>query len=297
MRRLLLLLVLAWAPAAQAQPVVGIGDQQPQMFTSPLFQALDVPISRLIVSYDAVLLGTFEVAYVDAWVSEAAKAGVEPLIAFNHSRGCYDGQGISRRALCRTPTMRRYRRAVRAFRARYPQLRAFQPWNEVNHHSQPTARRPRLAARMYDYLRGSCDGCTVVAADVLDSANMVAYLRAFRRHTRYRPRLWGLHNYGDVGNRRRRNTRTVLRTVPGRLWLTETGGLVKFADKRPYDPRRAARDTAFLFRLMRMSPRIERVYLYQWTAPRRGARFDAALTHRDGSARPAYRVVLKHLAR
>ena len=55
--------------------------------------------------------------------------------------------------------MRRYRAAVRAFRERYPQLRRFQPWNEVNHVSQPTYKKPYLAVRYYDVLRKEA-GCT-----------------------------------------------------------------------------------------------------------------------------------------
>jgi hypothetical protein len=291
-----LLAVLAVAPAARAEPVVGIGDQSYTMFQSPLFAALDVPISRLVVSYDAVLEDTFEVPYVDAWLSEAAKRGVEPLIAFNYARGCYDGR-VSRARRCRAPDLRRYRAAVRAFRARYPHVRRYQPWNEANHRSQPTYRRPRLAARMFDFLRRDCPRCTVTGADLLDQRDMVAYARAFARHARHRVRIWGLHNYTDVGHRERSRTRRLLRAVRGRLWLTETGGIVKFADKHRYDPQRARRGLAFLFELIRMSPRIDRVYLYQWTGVPRRARFDAGLTHPDGTARPGYRVVLRHLRR
>ena len=292
----LLLLAAAAAPPAQARAVVGIADQSYEMFTDPLFAPLDVPISRLLVSYDAVLEDTFEVGYIDAWLFEAQRHGVEPLVGFNHARGCYDGE-VSRARHCRAPTMRRYRKAVAAFRARYPHVVRFQPWNEVNHRAQPTYERPRLAARMFDHLRTTCAGCTVVAADLLDSSNMLDYVRAFKRHAIHRPRLWGLHNYIDVNRRESVRTRRLLRAVKGRVWLTETGGVVKFADKTPYDLARARRATAFLFRLAARLPRIDRVYIYQWTGQRRNVRFDAGLTHPDGSARPAYRVVLRHLGR
>jgi hypothetical protein len=39
--------------------------------------------------------------------------------------------------------------------------------------------------------------CRIVGADVLDISGMTAWARAFERHARERPRIWGLHNYID----------------------------------------------------------------------------------------------------
>jgi hypothetical protein len=47
-----------------------------------------------------------------------------------------------------------------------------------------------------------------------------------------------------------------------------------------------------LFRLVRISPRIRRVYLYSWSG---GGRFDASLMDPHGKPRPAYRVVADEL--
>ena len=66
----------------------------------------------------------------------------------------------------------------------------------------------------------------------------------------------------------------MLKAVRGQVWFTETGGIVHFPH-RPFSPRRAAKATKFMFRLARMSRRINRVYIYQWTGPPRSARFDA----------------------
>jgi hypothetical protein len=285
----------ALGPPAGAAKVVGISEQHPEMFASPLFQTLDLPIARLIVAYDAVVRHTREVAAVDAWVRAAQADGVEPLISFNHTAGCYTARGrVPHLRKCRLPTVAAYRRAFVAFRHRYPGLKVYSPWNEANHRSQPTGRNPRAAARFYNVVRTNCRGCTIVAADVLDQAGMAKWLRTFRHYARGNPRIWGLHNYIDANNHTTSGTRAMLRAVRGQVWLTETGGIVKFLH-RPFSPGRAARATEFTFHLANLSSRITRIYIYQWTGARRGDRFDAGLTSPLGQPRPAYFVLKRHV--
>jgi len=282
---------------ARAAKLVGISEQHPDMFASPLFRSLDLPIARLIVAYDAVVKRTREVAAVDPWIKAADAAGVQPLISFNHSAGCYTARGrVPRLRRCRLPSLRAYRRAFVAFRHRYPRITVYSPWNEANHRSQPTSRDPRAAARFYNVVRAGCRGCQIVAADVLDQAGMVGWLRRFRHYARGNPRIWGLHNYIDANNHTTTGTRSMLRAVRGQVWLTETGGIVKFPH-RPFSPSRAARATEFTFRLANLSTRITRIYLYQWTAARRSDRFDAGLTSPQGLPRPAYFVLKRHVHR
>jgi hypothetical protein len=52
-----------------------------------------------------------------------------------------------------------------------------------------------------------------------------------------------------------------------------------------------------MFRFGRRSSRITRVYAYQWQAGCRRERWDSAWFRSDGSARPAYRVIVRELAR
>ena len=112
------------------------------------------------------------------------------------------------------------------------------------------------------------------------------------------PAAVGLHNYSDVNRKRSKGTRGVLRTVPGTVWLTETGGLVVFAPNFPYSLSRAAARTKYMFsladRYSRRRPglrsRIARIYPYAWTGVARTGGFDAGLTNPDGSLRPAYSV-------
>jgi hypothetical protein len=277
---------LVAAPAATARYAVGIGDQSPRTFGQPLFRDLGIRHARLNVPWDA-LKQPLDGPLVDSWLANARATGVKPLITFTHSR-------VHPRAL---PSVRRYRSIFRAFRARYPWVRQYSPWNEVNHSSQPTFHKPKWAARYYNVARSLCKRCTIVAADVLDQPGMQAYLRGFLRHARGKPRLWGLHNYKDTNRFRTKGTKALLRTVKGQVWLTETGGIVRFADSLRYSESRAKRATRFMFRLAGSNRRIKRLYIYSWFGEPRGARFDAGLVGPDGRPRPSYYVVKQKLRR
>lgn len=248
-----------------------------------------------------------QAAEVDAFMAAARAHGQDVLVTFTARRGCFDGTRYSRAPACRAPGARAYRAAVRRFDDRYPWVRTYAAWNEVNHVSQPTFTRPRLAVRYYRVLRRErrARGFRVLAADVLDTANLHRYLRAFLRRAPGRPRLWGLHNYQDVNDRRSLDTRRMLRTVPGRVWLTETNGIVKFGSTPEfrYSEARAARRTRWLLRLAdrysrrrgARTARIARLFVYQWFGAAPGARFDAGLVDPDGTPRRAYFVLARHL--
>jgi hypothetical protein len=279
-----LAMLLALPSTSSARFGIGIGDQHPQSFTQPLFQQLHFRYARLIVPWDA-LRRPDEVAHVDAWLSAAQASRIRPLVSFEHSR-------VNPRKL---PSTSQYKREFKAFRKRYPFVRDYSPWNEINHQSQPTFRKPKAAAKFYNVVRSACRGCTIVAADVLDQAGLEKYLRTFKHYAHGSPRLWGLHNYSDTNRFRSRGTKALLRTVRGSIWLTETGGIVRFADALPYSQQRAARATKYMFKLARSSSRIKRLYIYSWLGEERGARFDAGLVNPDGSARSAYNVVKRQI--
>ena len=140
----------------------------------------------------------------------------------------------------------------------------------------------------------------VVAADVLDSSNVASYLRSFLRSAKGSPRLWGVHNYEDVNRKRSTGTRAVLRTVPGEVWMTETGGILQFAPSFPRSESRAASRASYMFSLAsKYSKRrsgsrskITQLYYYQYTGADRSARFDAGLVNPDGTPRQAYSTFL-----
>ena len=277
--------------AAHARVVVGVGDQKPAMFWDKRFHSLGMTDARRVVAWDALEFG-WQRHEVDAWMNAAEVNGVKPLISSGRSR--LD----SRRKLLPTPA--RFRRAFLAFRHRYPWVRVYSPWNEANHCSQPTCHNPWRAAQYYNVVRMACPNCTIIAADVLDQKGMVAWLREFRRHTIDSPRVWGLHNYLDVNRFRSSGTRAMLAAVPGRIWFTEVGGLVRRTNgsrlRFPESASHAAAATKWLFRLTLISPRITRVYVYNWNA-RRGEPWDSALIGPTGRPRPAYEVLERELVR
>ena len=124
-------------PAAQRvnDPVIGVGEQSSRLFADPYFEALGVRHVRYVVGWDA-LRTPWSRAEVDQWMAAAHAANVDVLLAFNVSRDATRHDVV--------PTVAQYRRAFLGFRKRYPFVHEFISWNEGNHHSQPTAKRPWL---------------------------------------------------------------------------------------------------------------------------------------------------------
>jgi hypothetical protein len=271
---------------------LGIGEQDAAMFSDPRFTALGLEHVRLVAPYDvACPRGAALRSYVDTWLAAAERADAKPLVAFSLS------WTQRRRSL---PSYRTYLRCFRAFRARWPQVVAFNPWNEVNHWYQPTYRNPRRAAGFYNAARRACPRCRIAAGDLLDSGNLARWLARYRPHLRGRPRLWSLHNYLDVNHLRpwrRSGTRQMLRLTRGRLWISETAGIVYYLRAGRLGERHAARATRWMLSLPAHSRRIKRVYAYQWQAPCKPDAWDSAWFRSDGSSRPSYRVLVAQLAR
>jgi hypothetical protein len=299
-----LLLCAIFSAPAQANFKVGIADQDVAMFDNANFQALDIKRIRYLVPFDWYRHG-YQVDEVTTFMNRANADGADVLVHFTAKRGCYTNGHYSTRRSCRAPSVRTYKKSFTRFRERFPFARTYGVWNEGNHVSQPVARKPRLAAKYFLAARGLCRSCTFVAADVLDSRNMEAWLRKFLAASKGKASIFGLHNYGDVNHKRTSGTRRLLRTVPGQVWLTETGGILKFLPGFKRSETRQARRTKFMFTLADtydrrrsgMRSRITRLYNYQWTGVPRSSRFDAGLVNPDGSARKAYRQFKKSAAR
>jgi hypothetical protein len=289
---------LAAAPdKSDAAVLVGIGEQDASMFTDPLFTQVGFKRARYFPSWDVALKPT-EAGWLDQWLNGARATGTEPLISFYASLG-----SACPSRPCKLPTVRQYARAFRAFRARWPDVTEISPWNEANHRSQPTFKNPKRAAQYYNVVRKYCRGCKIVAADVIDEVNMERWLKVFKR-TAKKPRIWGLHNYRDTNKRRGQRlggTKRLLKAVRGQVWLTETGGIVKFVLPNghtlfPYSESRANRATKRMFELAkRYRGRIKRLYIYHWKQSATANRFDAGLLRRNGKARPAYTTVRRQL--
>jgi hypothetical protein len=295
LRRLLTLTLAAAAllalPAGAHAFSVGMSDQKLGMWEDPRFEQLGIKQVRLLVYYNHVLKGDF--SRYDQWMAQAHARGADVLLTINqHS-------SMSTRAL---PTIRQYRKIVRTLRKRYPWVTTMAAWNEANHKTQPLYRKPRRAAQFYNVMRQECRGCKVVAADVLDSSNMLPWVAKFKRHAR-NPRIWGLHSYGDANRFKplgQTSTRALLRAVRGELWLTETGGIVRFSTRYrggKSGEARAARAVKRTFAIARDSSRVKRVYLYHWNADPKFVTWDSAFVAANGRARPALEVLRKQLNR
>jgi hypothetical protein len=292
-RRLCLTLIaflLLASPAAAKAPAIGVGDQHPEMFSDPAFRALGVKYSRYMLTWDWYRSSNSR-AVTDWWMSASRAAGVRPLVAF--TRNWRPGGQHT------LPSLKVYRKSFRTFRARYPWVRDFSAWNEANHTMQPTAKNPRAAARYYNALRRDCRSCRIVAADVLDSGNMLTWIKQFKRYAP-KARLWGLHNYKDA-NDGTNSTRALLRVVRGKLWLTETGGILRLkphpggdSHGRKHTKAHQAGAVARIFKIARANRRVERVYFYEWRQQPRN-RWDSAFLDADGRQRPAYRTLKRNL--
>ena len=286
----LMLALCAGAPAAHALEI-GMGDQRPRMFTDPRFQALGIERVRIVVDWEVALVTGPELARLDAWLAAARAHGKEPLIAFTDSRG-------RPRYL---PSPSEYERGFAALHERHPWVRLYTTWNEANLVSQPTAKAPEAVARFHAVLRTRCGECTLIAADVLDRTGMVAWVQRVRAGIAAgEPLVWGVHNYVEVNRPERAGTTAaLLASVPGAVWLTETGGIVRHVSPKghvnwAYDERRAARATARALRIARSDARIERIYLYQWSVDA-NERWDSAFIGPGGKERPGLDVLRRDL--
>jgi hypothetical protein len=270
-------------------PAIGISDQQATTFSDPNFQVLKLKYGRLMTPWNGIFK---EPARLDAWLQAARAAGVRPLVSFERARG-----DQCPKKPCKAPSVGQYSRAWAAFHKKYPWIKDISPWNEINSSTQPTGKRPDLAASYYNVVRAKCRGCSIVAADLLDATNIRSYVAAFLKKAKGKPRLWGLHNYTDTNRFRSRGTKALLQSVKGTVWLTETGGVVKFTTQDgkvalPKSESRAKKAMDYMFRLAEANAkRIKRIYVYQWKINNVFDRFDAGVVRPDGTPRPSFDIL------
>ena len=306
---LALLALLVLPAAAQAKLTVGISENQPSMFSDPLFQQLGAKHVRVVASWNVMTSperGDDELARLTQYLEAAHSQGIESLVTFQHARG--DASKCKRRSNrrepeCVLPSAREYERHFRLFRQAFPYVKTFAPFNEVNHFTQPTSRNPRAAAGFTDIARRNCRGCKIVVADILDQADNVRaknptyrgtlrYIKRFRRALKSPRTICGVHNYSDVNRFRSKGTRTLIKALGCRqIWLTETGGLYSFGSFKP-SARRQLKATRFMFDVARRNRSVKRLYVYTFFGDVNA--FDSGIVA-NGRARPAYREVKKRI--
>jgi hypothetical protein len=268
---------------ANARAVVGIGENSYRMFLDKRFQQLGVRTVRVMIPYDYES-SRFDQARFEPYLMFARTQHKDVLVHF--------GRSDRRGGLRKLPSVRAYRKAVAAFAKAHPWVTNYGVWNEANHPSQPTYRNPRRAAQFATALHRAVPAAKhIVVLDALDDRRMSSYTREFRRYYRQRSRkdVWGLHNYNDANvSHSPRYTHAYLRLVPGKVWITETGGIVS-AQHHRYGVRSAAKATAAALRIAKVSRRVQRVYFYHWIRNSRNF-WDSAFIGATGKPRPAYRI-------
>ena len=306
MRRLLaplvLLLVMLAVPATGHAYTLGVSDQQATTFTNPLFAPLKFKAARYITPYD-VMDSPSDLAAASAWIGAAQAANQRILIAFERSHR----SGRQRHL----PSVAEYKSEITKFHQAFPQVKEISVWNEVNRcqarsgrvAGQPTCRKEQRLASYFKAVRQvfRAPGTKIVALDVLDEQNVgktISTIRRFKRFAGSKATILGFHNYSDTNRFSTTRTRRVLAAWRGKVWLTETGGLVKLGRSFPRSTSRAAKALGCMFTLAKSNSRIQRVYVYQFNpAFSRSDDFDAGLISRSGSKRPGYTIVQRKRAR
>jgi hypothetical protein len=284
---------------AASSYLTGIGDEQGEMFGNKLWQQLHTRIARYIAPYDAVV-HPYSLDKAKLWIHEAEAHHQQVLVAFYHSEY----------TPLRLPSVAAYQKDVAKFIKLFPHVRQYQAWDEANRgnilHQLASPSAP-LDARYYQALLRSCRGCNVVGLDVLDAEQIgptLQYISEFKSEVgklrTLMPTIWGLHNYSDVNRLQSWRTSEIIRAFGGgQVWLTETGGIVKFGgafpNRRGEGLTRAAKVLKYMFAVAGSHARIKRLYIYDWTGGNSGTRFDAGLMNAHDQPRPGYVVVCKQL--
>jgi hypothetical protein len=288
------------SPTAHAAStyLTGIGDESPEMFGDPNWLQLKTKVARYIAPYDAVA-HSYSLDKAKVWIKAAEAAHQQVLVAFYHSEY----------SPTKMPSVATYQKDVQKFIKDFPHVKQYQSWDEANRGNikgvlaSPSA---SAAAKYYQALIRVCKGCTVLGLDILDAENIsptLQYISEFKREIgklrTVMPSIWGLHNYSDINRLESWRTRDLIAALGGQVWLTETGGIVKFGsgfpNKNGSGLRRASKVLSYMFNVAAGHAKIKRLYIYDWTGGTASTRFDAGLTDSHHIPRPGYIVVCKKL--
>ncbi|WP_342381861.1 hypothetical protein NVS55_19905 [Myxococcus stipitatus] len=277
---------------------LGISDSDPDTFTHPAWDGLNVKRARVVVPYDVALRPTTDARRqkFEAWLQAAAAKAVEPYVTFGPS-----DQHKAANGKYLAPTDGEYRVAFEAFHATYPAITLVGAWNEPNFPDtvlqsgvpldQPTCASedlencgPLRAAFYYRLVVSICPTCTVAAGE-FDATPGDAYWDRYRIFLRgHRPKLWSIHPHHDANRYQASGahcvpgdasctTRTFLGWLQGldsswdvgHIWLTEVGAFYRNANGQVFGDVSQRDTTKFILRLPSLSARITRIYYYNYS--------------------------------
>jgi hypothetical protein len=293
-------------------PSIGIGDDKLDLFSDPKFLALGIKEVRYDVSWDALTVPSQRAA-TTKWLKAAHSRGLGVLLTIDHSkRVIYKTETVhghrKRVAFSQSrilPTVSQYLAQFRAFRARFPWVTDFVTWDETNYFGEATYNKEALVAQYWKGMEAACSKCTILAAEFLDTDTheaipMTTWARSFIKSAGRQPAYWGLNNYEDANHLQTVRTKALLGAVRGDIWLAETGGIVNRPfTKHPGFPQNAAHaalaDQFLIQKVGALSPRIQRIYFYEWDARTARDNWDTAIISSTGATRESYVIIAKTL--
>ena len=283
------------APAATAAPPqIGLADQNASAYDNPLFLQMGIKYGRVTIPWDAALRGGFRRNDADSVINAMKAHGIEPLAVIGSRNS---GK----------PTPSTYKKGITALIKRYPTVRYWAPWNEVNL-TASTRRDPKKVAGWTKTLRAACRKaparCTVTSPTMLDDASIDSWFKSYLRYlpASQRPRIWLMHNYMDANRFQVRYGKGFLQSAKAKraqVWIVETGGLIKGTGKNARKWKKGETQQVKVFDwltgpLARRYPVITRIYIYQWQAPARG-NWDSGIVSPSGQPRAVYQTIVNYL--
>jgi hypothetical protein len=293
--------VVAKEASGRSSFMTGLSDNGNEMFSNSLWKQLHTKIVRYNAPYDTAVR-PYSLRLAKEWIYAAKAQNQQVLVAFYHSE--YTPRKM--------PSVATYKSDVAKFMKIFPGVKQYEAWDEANRGNVTTGSAPfssPSAARNAQYYQAvirDCHPCTVVGLDVLDQDDIyptLRYIEEFKREIgrlkTIMPTVWGLHNYSDVNRLESWRTADLVKALGNKVWLTETGGIVKFGgafpNKNGSGLRRSAKVLKFMFRVAAEHTRIKRLYIYDWTGGNSKTRFDAGLMNAKDQPREGYVVVCRQL--
>jgi hypothetical protein len=284
---------------SDAKPEVGLADNTIGALQDARFQESGIKRVRILVPYDVVARGGSKLAELDQYMNTAEAQGIEVMVSWYRTYAC--GEKCAKKRL---PSVKAYRSYVSQFMNRYPNVRIYSTWNEINFPAaQPTGNNPKRAAAFYNTLRKLCRGgrCTALTGDFRANGSKFSakWLKTFKKGIPKGRHIWGIVPHPEINAFHTRFTKQFLKDTKGDLWAVEAGAVNFFVTQLKPSISRQTRAMKFMMdRYQYVSPRLKRMYVYHWQASKTDFyTWDSGLLDPQGTPRPAYYEFFKGIGR